>query len=137
MRIFRVIIAQNGLFYHIQGNHFQQVVRRCAEHPPSHKRCCVILLHISEEALRPDMSATCPHPTFNLQGYLMVGYGIVEPPPSLGVELILFYALHFQVSLTDDREDVSYLGRFRSLTAFLCRAVCFINHILLRSNLGF
>ena len=64
-----------------------------------------------------------PNTALNFKGDLVFGYGIIEPPHSLGVKAILLDAYHFEVGLANGSEHVSYLYGFRSLSAFLCRPV--------------
>ena len=77
-----------------------------------------------------------PNTALNFKGDLVFGYGIIEPPHSLGVKAILLDAYHFEVGFANGSEHVSYLYRFCSLSDFLFRPVLFISYHLERSNLG-
>ena len=48
-----------------------------------------------------------PNTALNFKGDLVFGYGIIEPPHSLGVKAILLDAYHFEVGLANGSEHVS------------------------------
>ena len=94
-------------------------VGREFQHDPAHCGCGVEFLHVVEIALWSGMSALRPHPSVNLDCYLVFRDCVVEPPLACGVELMLFYALDFQVGATEYREKVRFWGLRLRLSRFL------------------
>lgn len=61
-----------------------------------------------------------PYAALNFECNFVLGDSIIEPPPALGVELVLLDTLHTQIGLAYNRKDIPYLRRIRRLSAFLC-----------------
>lgn len=61
-----------------------------------------------------------PYAALNFECNFVFGDSIIEPPPALGVELILLYALHAEVCFAYNRKNIPYLRLIFRLSAFLC-----------------
>ena len=69
------------------------MVGRCAENAPAKQRSRVVLLDVTKEAFRSDVTASRPYTALHLNGYLVTWQGIVETPFARLVEAVLLDAL--------------------------------------------
>lgn len=69
------------------------MVGRCAENAPAKQRSRVVLLDVTKEAFRSDVTASRPYSTLYLYGYLVTGQSVVETPLPRLVEAMLLDAL--------------------------------------------
>lgn len=90
------------------------------KHNPTESGRLVEFSHISNIPLCPVVSPVRPNATINLNGDFILRYREVKSPPPFGVELVLLDALHPQVGLAYNREDIPYWRLIRRLSAFLC-----------------
>lgn len=65
------------------------------------------------------MSPLCPYAALYFECNFMLGDCVIKTPPPFGVELVLLYTLHTQISFTNDSEDIPYLWRILCLSPFL------------------
>lgn len=71
-----------------------------------------------------------PYSSLHFEGYLIFWECVIKSPPPIGVELVLLDALHPQVGLAYNREDIPYWHLIRRLSAFLCAPYNLLIHCL-------